>query len=482
MGAEAVKENARKEWRIIISVMIGTFLALVNSSIINIALPTFVKVFDTNLVTVQWVVVGYMLTTGLVTPLVGFLGDRFSCRKVYLTGMALLAVTALGCSLANQIGVLIFFRIVQGIAGGLLMPVTTTIVYQFISRERQLMAMAVISMMNSFGFAIGPSFGGALLTYWGWRSIFWFNIPVAILAMVMVVRNVPAQYLDKEGHVDIIGVLLVMVGTVSLLFSFSNGNTWGWLSPSFLGGILLGGGMLGGFVWHELRMKAPMLNFEAFRYRHFTYGLVMNCSMNIALCLSPFLMAIYLQDVLMLDALHAGLVLLIPTMIMGFASPVAGKVNQYVSSRLLLVVSMAVLVVSTFNLSRFTVVTTVAYILLWLSLRYLALGFMSPIINNYAMSAVPPALAGHGSALMGWTRQLITTLSLSVFTSILNLREMIYLDQQMAVELGAVEQLRQVQCTAINDITFYSWIVLMLCVPMAFLFKDEGMKKKFIHH
>lgn len=240
--------------------------------------------------------------------------------------------------------------------------------------------------------------------------------------------------------------------------------------------------MLGGFVWHELRMKAPMLNFEAFRYRHFTYGLVMNCSMNIALCLSPFLMAIYLQDVLMLDALHAGLVLLIPTMIMGFASPVAGKVNQYVSSRLLLVVSMAVLVVSTFNLSRFTVVTTVAYILLWLSLRYLALGFMSPIINNYAMSAVPPALAGHGSALMGWTRQLITTLSLSVFTSILNLREMIYLDQQMAVELGAVEQLRQVQCTAINDITFYSWIVLMLCVPMAFLFKDEGMKKKFIHH
>ena len=148
MGAEAVKENARKEWRIIISVMIGTFLALVNSSIINIALPTFVKVFDTNLVTVQWVVVGYMLTTGLVTPLVGFLGDRFSCRKVYLTGMALLAVTALGCSLANQIGVLIFFRIVQGIAGGLLMPVTTTIVYQFISRERQLMAMAVISPLE----------------------------------------------------------------------------------------------------------------------------------------------------------------------------------------------------------------------------------------------------------------------------------------------------------------------------------------------
>ena len=482
MGAEIAKENTRKEWRIIISVMIGTFLALVNSSIINIALPTFVKVFDTNLVTVQWLVVGHMLTTGLVTPLVGFLGDRFSCRKVYLTGMSLLALTALGCSLANHVGVLIFFRVVQGIAGGLLMPVTTTIVYQFISRERQLMAMAVISMMNSFGFAIGPSFGGALLTYWGWRSIFWFNIPVAILAIVMVMRNVPKRYLDRNGHVDFVGVLLVMAGTVSLLFSFSNGNAWGWTSMAFLGGIAVGGAMLGGFVWHELRMKAPMLNFEAFRYRHFTYGLVMNCSMNIALCLSPFLMAIYLQDVLLLDALHAGLVLLIPTMIMGFASPVAGKFNEYVSSRILLVGSMVILLVSTFNLSRFTVVTTVGYILLWLSLRYLALGFTAPIINNYAMSAVPQSLAGHGSALIGWTRQLITTLSLSVFTSILNLREMIYLNGQFAQELGAAEQMRQIQCTAINDITFYSWIILLVCLPMAFLFKDEGMKKKFIHH
>ena len=98
------------------------------------------------------------------------------------------------------------------------------------------------------------------------------------------------------------------------------------------------------------------------------------------------------------------------------------------------------------------------------------------------MSAVPQSLAGHGSALIGWTRQLITTLSLSVFTSVLNLREMIYLNEQLAQELGTVEQMRQIQCTAINDITFYSWIILLICLPMAFLFKDEGMKKKFIHH
>lgn len=465
--------DKKKERLIVFAILTGTFIAMLNASTINIALPSFVKYFQTDLVTVQWVVVGYMLSTGIITPLVGFLGDKYSCRNVFLLGLILFGITSVGCALSFQISLLIFFRLLQGVAGGLMMPVATTIVYQNIAKERQIMTMSVIGMVTCCGFAIGPSIGGGLLTYFGWQSIFWFNLPFVMLTLFLVYQYVPVRIITKSQKFDLSGISLVMVGTVSILLGFSNGASWGWLSGKFLGLVGVGLVSLILFVHRELGLEGPMLNFGVFKYPQFTCGLLMSGCTNIALCLSPFLMAIYLQDVLLMNPLEAGGLLLFPTLIMGLSSPLAGKLASYVPKRFIVVVSMVVLIVSTYELSRLSMVSGKFFIFLWLSLRYAGIGFLAPIVNNYAMSAVPVHLAGHASAMVGWVRQLAGTLSLSIFTSILAVRVMGYTVKEAAGQLSGGQGMAYIQCLAIDDVTFYSLIILIFCFPLAFIFKDQ---------
>lgn len=456
--------------KVIFALMLGTFLAIINSSTINIALTTFMREFSTDLTTVQWIVVGYMLATGLVTPLVGFWGDQFSYQRILAAGLVMLGVTSIACGLAVSVEMLIVFRVIQGIAGGIIMPAAMTLVYQFIYGQRQVMAMACVSMALSAGIAIGPSLAGVLLNFWGWRAIFWFNIPLLLIDLYFVWRYIPIKIIGQGQRLDYKGLLAVIIGTVGILMGFNKGADWGWTSPKTIGLVSAGVAAMIYFVVHELRIQRPMLNFRVFCYSKFTSSLMMNSSMAIATCLSPYFMPLFLQNVMGLDALHAGVVLLFPSLVMALASPIAGKLGQRFALRPIIFFSMLVLLGSTFELSRFTLETTVLAVSLWLSLRYAGIGIMAPLLNDFAMASVPESLLGHASAMMGWTRQLISTLSTSIFTFIYSARIVSHLQSGLGAELGS-EQMRYVYCMSINDITFYSLLILIACVPIIYFFK-----------
>lgn len=209
----------------------------------------------------------------------------------------------------------------------------------------------------------------------------------------------------------------------------------------------------------------------------FTYSFLLNGTTSIATCLSAMFMAFFLQDVLLLDALHSGLAMFLPSLLMALAAPVTAKLAEHFSRRTIVFGGMLILLLATWELSLFSLETTLAGFTLWLSLRYLGLGVMVPLINNFAMSSVPMELASHASAMLNWTRQLISTLSISVFTVIYSNRMLLYAQEGLGAENPAVQN-RVIECTAINDVNFYSLILLIACVPLIYFLKDELLNQK----
>lgn len=470
--SDGQKLTRNGERLLIFAVMLGSFLAVINTTTINIALPSFREYYHTDIKTVQWLVVGYMLANGLVMPTVGYFMDRFSGSRLFALGLVIMLATSLVCGIAPNIEILIAARIGQGLAGGILMPVPGALVYQFIPRERQLMTISLISMVTSVGVALGPTLAGVLINYWGWRAIFFFNVPVALVDLFLVLKYVPVKILSAGQRLDVLGLACASIGTVGLLVGFNQGSELGWTSPVVIGTLAISTAAMAYFIWHEVRIKMPMLNFSVFGYAGFTYSFLLNSTTSIATCLSPMFMALFLQDVLQMNALHAGLAMFLPSLVMALMAPVAAKSAERFSRRAVISLGMVALLWATWELSRFSLETTIIAFTLWLSLRYVGLGLMIPLINNFAMSAVPMKLASHASAMLNWTRQLISTISISVFSILYGSHMLRYTQQGLGASAPATQD-RLIECMAINDVNFYSLLLLAVCVPLIYFLKDK---------
>ncbi len=478
MSAKASKDfegtlTKTQENLLIATVMLGCFISVLNMTNINIVLPNLMEFFHTDMAMVQWIVVSYMLASGLIMPACGYFMDKFSCKNLFIIGVVLLAVASALCAIAPTIELMIAARVLQGLAGGILMPVPGTLVYQFIPRERQLSTMSWVSMMTSFGVAIGPSLAGIMVKYLGWKAIFWANVPFLLIDLLLIIKFVPFKAYASDQTLDYVGLFAAAGATVALLFGFNQGGSLGWTSPITLA--LLGGGtlLLAYFVMHATHMEQPLLNFNVFRYKGFTYSFILNNVQSIATCLGPMFMALYLQNCMGLDAMHAGLAMFAPSMLMAFMAPISAKgVNRFGYQKVILA-SMLLLCVVTWQMSLFSIETTILGFTFWFSLRYIALGLLTPPINNFAMMSVPVRITSHASSMVAWARQFISTVSTSMFSLLYANHILQYMAEGVAAGEGSEMQVRIIEGMAIGDVNIGCTIILLISVPLIFLLKDK---------
>lgn len=473
-----LNSNTNSESLLILSLLIGAFLSTLNMTNINIALPTLMTYFHTDMATVQWVVVGFMLTNGLIMPAIGYFTDRFGGRNLFAVGLLILATASALCAMAPSIEILIAARLLQGISGGIIMSVPFTLVYQFVSRERQLMTTSIVSVAIALGTALGPTIAGLFIDSFGWPSLFLFNIPFALLDCVLVMKFVPHRAFNVEKKLDLIGLIAAGIATVTLLFGFNQGSTLGWTSPITITLLAAGIICLAYFIVRELKIQDPILNFNVFRYKGFLYTFLFSAVANIALILTPMFMAIFLQSVIGLNALQAGLAMLVPALFMGIMSPISAKCTKYVSKQMLILIGMLIFLLATWQLSMFTVTTTVLVFDIWLAVRYIGIGLMNPLLTDFSMGSVPPVLSGHASAMMSWTRQLLTTITVSMFSLLYNSRLLQYAKEGIGAGLDPIAQQQLIQAEAISDINFYTMIIIILSLPMIYLLKDSILEQK----
>src|SRR5437870_10026428 len=244
----------------LIAIVLGSFMVILDNTVVNVALPTLGRVLDTNLSLLQWVISGYMLAQAAVIPLSGWLSDRFGAKRVYLASLVLFTLGSALCGLATNGEMLIATRILQGLGGGMIMPIGMAVLYRLTPPERRGAIFGMFGIPIMVAPALGPLLSGYLLQYADWRLIFLINVPVGVLALVIGLRVLPNISAGRAaGKLDSLGMILGPLAFSAISFGVSQSTTAGWIALPTLGGITLGLVALALFVWRELTVGDPIL-------------------------------------------------------------------------------------------------------------------------------------------------------------------------------------------------------------------------------
>lgn len=458
----AEKQRGDNHLLLALAICVGGFLSLYNSVAMNIAIPSFMTVFQTDLKNIQWIMIAYTLAMGVFSPLTGYFADRISSRNLFAFAMVGFAIAALAAGFCQNIYQMIFFRVIQGLLAAVIVPCSMMIIYQFIPRKKQPTYLSLQSMALSMGPAVGPVVAGYLLNYVSWQWLFWINTPLALFTAYAIYRSVPYVTRHVGDKLDYFSLVYVIMGTVLILVGFNQGEDWGLTSPRFLIMEAVGVVLVALFVKRELNSTFPILNFSVLKYPAYTICLIINSFISMALCLVPFVLAIYFQNILYITPLESGILLLIPAIFSIGGAPVAQFLYKRMDSKILIIGSIFMIALGSITLGRLTLQTSMVYVIAWLCFRYLGIGLSSMPITDYGMKFIPPETAGHGSSLLNWCKMMATSLSLSIFTMVLGMRTSYY-QQTMPGALG--------QLMGINDVFIYSGLLLFAATLLAFFLK-----------
>ena len=330
-------------WLLPLMVLIaGSFMAILDISIINTAVPTIQNEFGANTTDAQWVVTAYALAEGVVVPISAWLGDRLGLSRVYNLALLGFAGGSALCGLAWSLGSLVVFRLVQGFLGGVLPATTMTILLRIVPRQRLGAAVGLYGLGAMMAPAIGPALGGYLVEYVNWRLIFFINLPVGVLGAVAAVLVLPVFPARLGRRLDVLGFVTVASAMFAVLLALSKAEDWHWTSYRVLGLIAFGVLSLALFVVIELAVDDPLLDLRVFRYGVFTRSLLLTVSLVGVLFAVLFYVPQFLQQVQGLGAFDAGLTLLPPALLMGLLMPLTGRIADRVGPRVPAVIGLMI--------------------------------------------------------------------------------------------------------------------------------------------
>jgi len=474
-----LKQNEKTAFAPLMAVIfIGAFLATLSSSTINIVLPVLMKDFSSSLDIVRWTMIGFILAMGTVAPLTGFLGEKFSYKRLYIFALIGFTTASLLCAISWNVYSLITFRILQGCFSGLIAPCAMTIIFQIVPTNKQATALSIWSLASMLSPALGPTLGGWLIQNFNWEAIFIINLPIGILAIIMAIFFIPYYKTESTVSFDSPGLITSIVASLSLLIAFSEGSAWGWGSWKVIGLILIGLLSLGLFIFRELTAKSPMLDLRVFKYKTFTLSVVVGAIISVALYSGTLLTPLFLQTLQGLSPMESGLVLLPGSLLMALTMPIVGILYEKVKPYFLVIVGMLIIGLGTWRMGYLTLDTSKEYVILWMSVRNVGISLAMMPATNIGMAVVSRQLTGHASAVNNWIRQAFASLSIGLFTSILGTRTTYHI--QELGSSGIVGDMLKTKSSvlAVNDIYTLAAIIILIGVPVSFLLKKPAPTKQ----
>lgn len=409
-----LSDPALGKWWAMLGVGLGVLMFTLDTSIVNIALPTLVQVLQTDFTTIQWVVLSYLLVITALTLGAARLGDMVGKKQLYLGGLVLFTVSSLLCGLASNVEWLIGFRALQGLGAVMISALGAAIVTEVFPNSERGRALGIIGAVVSLGVALGPSVGGLLIGIAGWRSLFLVNVPIGIFATFVVIRNVPARVRRPHGkqRFDSLGALVMTITLSCYALGMTYGQNQGFSSPiavSLLGAAAIG---LLGFLGIEVRAQQPMLDLKLFRNLYFSLSLLTGLLVFIVIAGVIFIVPFFLELVLHYPTRHVGLLLAFSPVISGIIAPFAGNLSDRFGSRLISLVGLLLMATGCWCISSFTIdMTDIDYILRVVPFG-IGLGMFQSPNNSAILGEVPPDRLGIASGLLSLSRTLGQTTGL----------------------------------------------------------------------
>jgi EmrB/QacA subfamily drug resistance transporter len=418
LAALTAEEN--RKWLTLFAVSFGLFMIMLDNTVVNVALQTIRRDLHMSLSSLEWIVTAYALTFAALMITGGKLADVYGRRRIFVIGLAIFTLSSLACGLAPSAGFLIGARAVQGVGAALMNPATLSIVTATFPPKQRGQAIGIWAGVSALALAIGPLAGGLITEKLNWNWIFFVNVPIGVLAIVvsqLVIRE--SRDTSAEQSIDLPGLVTSIGFLFSLSYALIEGNTHGWTSPEILG--LLAGSivLLATFVALEYRQRLPMLDLSLFRIGAFTGANLVAMLVSLSMFGVFFFVSLYIQNILGYSPIQAGAMFLPMTSLIILIAPLAGRFSDRIGPRWLMGGGMTLVGTSLLLYERVTVHSN-----FWTLLPSMVIGgvgmamTMSPM-TSAAMGAVPVDKAGVGSGVLNSFRQVGGSLGIAIMGAIL---------------------------------------------------------------
>lgn len=410
------------KWIVASVVIFGFFMTILDTTIVNIAIPRLQNVFGADLTSVQWVLTAYTLVQGVATPLTAFLSQRLGQKRLYLIALMGFTAGSILCGLSFTLPMLIFFRVVQGAMGAFMSPLAITLLYSEFPVEERGTAMGALGIPILLAPALGPTLGGYIVTFLGWQLIFFINVPVGIMGILLGFLFLRERRPPTNTNFDIPGFLCSAIGLTSLLYGLSEASTAGWGSVTVIGCLLVGMLMLLVFVYVEVRIanrgEQPLLDLRVFASGPFSTSTVASILVTFALYGGLFILPIYLQNLRGLSAYQAGLLLLPQAFASMISSVLAGRLVDKLGVRAVIIPGLIILSIALWLFTRLGPDTPYGTIQIWLIVRSLALGFCFQPLSVSALSEFGPRNLAQASSVSTTVRFVMSSFAVAVMATL----------------------------------------------------------------
>lgn len=414
-GAEV---DFSRKWSVMAAVSMGIFLATIDGSIVNIALPILVRDLNTSFATVQWVVLAYLLTIATLLLSVGRLADIRGKKTIYLTGFAVFTLGSMLCGAAPTVAWLIGLRVLQAMGAAMILALGPAIITEAFPSHERGRALGISGTVVSIGIIAGPTLGGALLGVLSWHWIFFVNVPVGVIGLWMVWRYVPMLKPRGQQRFDFLGAITLLIGLLALLTALTLGQEQGFAAPVVLAlfaGFVL---FLIAFIVVELRMPEPMVDLQLFRNRLFTVNLLTGLMTFVAIAGVFILLPFYLQELRGFSVQKAGYLLAVIPVALGVMAPISGSLSDRWGARLITLVGLVMLVAGYLGMSTLDANTSLMGYVLRLLPVGIGMGMFQSPNNSAILGTVPRARLGVASGLLALARTLGQTVGIAVFGAV----------------------------------------------------------------
>ena len=417
------KRVEKKEYNsVLISavMLLGAFIAFLNSTFMNVAIPDIMKDLHITVSTAQWLSTGYMLVLGIMIPFTAFLIDRFKTRTLYFAAMGIFTIGTIIGATATGFDTLIAARLLQAAGAGLLMPLMQTVFLIIFPIEKRGFAMGVVGLVIAFAPAIGPTLSGWIINSHPWRDLFYVTLPIAILDLILSIFLIKNVTDNKEVKLDILSVITCILGFGGLLLGFSNAGNDAWTNVNVYAPLIVGVVTLIIFTWRQLTMEKPMLDLRVFKSKVFTFSTIIIMIVYAGLISSELIIPMYLQNGIAYSAFDAGLALMPGAIIMGIMNPITGKLFDKIGPRALALIGLILFTGGTFAFSFLTETTSVTYIVVMYAIRLLGMSMFLMPLTTSGLNTLDRSLYAHGNAVNNTMRQVAGAVGTSILVTVMS--------------------------------------------------------------
>ncbi|HEX6558327.1 MAG TPA: DHA2 family efflux MFS transporter permease subunit, partial [Longimicrobiales bacterium] len=412
--------DATHKWVVAGTVLTGTMMAVLDTSIINVALPSMTGTFGATVEEITWVVTGYILAQVILMPITGMLSQRYGRRNFFMFSVAMFTIASMLCGLAKTLPMMVFFRILQGAGGGALITIPQAILRETFPAEEQGMAMGIYGMGVVLAPAFGPTLGGWLTDHYSWPWIFYINVPVGILNVLLVSRFIhdPPYLVRQKGRIDWEGLGFLTVGLGALQLMLEQGERNDWFESSYITILLLVAViMLAFFVWRELVAKQPAVELHVLNDQSFTSATLLGGVLGMGLMGSIFLLPLFLQQLLGYDAMTSGIAMMPRSLAMAVIMPIGGRFYNKAGPKVFVAAGLLISAASFWQLSHLT--SNVGFWDIFWPQLWQGVGFslIFLALSTAALATIPKPLMTQASGLYNVVRQIFGSVGIAIAAS-----------------------------------------------------------------